>query len=108
MRTAFEVEGLFDGQRVIDNAAIVLDGGVVAWMGDRAGIPPSAGAQRTEVGVPARFAMPGMINCHAHLTLDGDASFAIEVRQSDTLATLKAFRNARATLRAGVTSLRDL
>src|SRR5205814_2332806 len=57
---------------------------------------------------PGPFVMPGMINCHCHLTLDGEASFGAEVRQSDALATLKAFRNARAALRAGVTTVRDL
>ena len=39
---------------------------------------------------------------------DSDPNFGVEVRQSDALATLKAFRNARAASRAGVTTVRDL
>ena len=109
MRTVFEVDGLFDGERVLENAAIVVDGPEVVWAGERGKIPKSPPGERTEtVRAPGRFALPGLINCHCHLTLDGDANFAAEVQQTDALATLKAFRNARAALRAGVTTVRDL
>jgi len=109
MRTVFEVDGLFDGQRVIENAAIVIDGPQIVWTVERGKIPKSAPNERSEIArAPGRFALPGFINCHCHLTLDGDANFTAEVQQSDTLATLKAFRNARAALRAGVTTVRDL
>ena len=109
MRMVFELDGLFDGERVIENAGLVIDGGEVAWVGERRGLPKSAPGERSETTRPAGgFALPGMINCHAHLTLDGDANFAAEVTQNDTQAALKAFRNARAALRAGVTTVRDL
>src|SRR4029079_15930655 len=85
------------------------DGGEVVWVGQRNAIPKTPQRERSEVTQsPGRFAMPGMINCHCHLTLDGEANFGAEVRQSDALATLKAFRNARAAFRAGVTTVRDL
>ena len=91
------------------NAALVLDGALVAWVGQRSAIPRTPEGERSEVvPAPGRFVLPGMINCHCHLTLDGEANFGVEVRQSDALATLKAFRNARAALRAGVTVVRDL
>ena len=109
MRTVFEVDGLFDGERVIENAAIVVDGPQIVWAGERSRIPKSAPNERSEIArAPGRFVVPGFINCHCHLTLDGDANFAAEVQQSDALATLKAFHNARAALRAGVTTVRDL
>jgi imidazolonepropionase-like amidohydrolase len=109
MRTVLEIDGLFDGERVIENAAIVIDGGEIAWAGPRPAIPQTPAGERSEVAAPpGKFALPGLINCHAHLTLDGEANFSPEVRQSDALATVKAFRNARAALRAGVTTVRDL
>jgi imidazolonepropionase-like amidohydrolase len=109
VRTAFEVDGLFDGVRTMTNAAILVDGGDVAWVGPRNAIPKTPPGERSEVvEPPGRFALPGMINCHCHLTLDGDPNFGVEVRQTDALATLKAFRNARSALRAGVTTVRDL
>ena len=105
MRTVFEVDGFFDGERVVENAAIVIDGGDVAWAGERKSLPRGD----AEIAkAPGRFALPGLINCHAHLTLDGELNFATEVRQSDGLAMVKAFKNARASLQAGVTTVRDL
>src|SRR5437870_7413069 len=109
MRTVFEVDGLFDGERVLENAAIVVEGPQITWAGERGKIPKSPSNERSEtIRGPGQFALPGLINCHCHLTLDGEANFDVEVRQSDALATLKAFRNARAALRAGVTTVRDL
>jgi len=109
VRTVFEVEGLFDGARTMTNAAIVVEGAEVAWVGQRSAIPKTPQGERSEVvPSPGEFVVPGMINCHCHLTLDGEPNFGAEVRQSDALATLKAFRNARAALRAGVTTVRDL
>ena len=109
MRTVFEVDGLFDGERVITNAAVVVDGGEVAWAGERGAIPGTPRGERSEVSrAPGSFVLPGLINCHCHLTLNGETNFSAEARQPDALATLKAFSNARAALRAGVTTVRDL
>ena len=63
------------------NAAIVIDGGDVVWVGPRNAIPKTPPGERSEVTAPpGPFVMPGMINCHCHLTLDGEASFGTEVR----------------------------
>src|SRR5438094_5017186 len=109
MRTVFEVDGLFDGERVLENAAIVVEGPQITWAGERGKIPKSPPNERSEtIRGPGQFALPGLINCHCHLTLDGEASFDAEVRQGHALPLRKAFRNARAALRAGVTTVRDL
>jgi imidazolonepropionase-like amidohydrolase len=105
VRTVFEVDGFFDGDHAVENAAIIIDGGAIAWAGPRRSLPKDAGEP---IKAPGGFALPGLVNCHAHLTLDGDPSFAVEVRQNDGLAMVKAFKNARASLRAGVTAVRDL
>jgi imidazolonepropionase-like amidohydrolase len=109
VRTVFEVDGLFDGERVITNAALVVDGGEIAWAGERGAIPGTPRGARSDVArAPGSFVLPGLINCHCHLTLNGEPDFKAEVRQPDAVATLKAFSNARAALRAGVTTVRDL
>src|SRR3954469_19009201 len=109
MRTVLEVDGLFDGTTTVSDAAIVIDGGEVVWVGKRSRAPKTPKGERSRtVEAPAPFAMPGMINCHVHLTLDGTADFGKEARQSEPVATLKAFANGRAALRAGVTTVRDL
>src|SRR2546427_8631720 len=109
MRTVCGVDGLFGGDRMLENAGIVVEGPQSPWAGERGKLPKPPPNERSEtIRGPGRFALPGLINCHCHLTLDGEANFDAEVRQSDALATLKAFSNARAALRAGVTTLRDL
>ncbi len=109
MRTVLEVDGLFDGTKTMSDAAIVIDEGEIAWVGKRSRAPKTPRGERSRIAkAPAPFAMPGMINCHAHLTLDGTANFDAETHQPDAIATIKAFKNARASLRAGTTTVRDL
>ncbi len=109
MRTVLEVDGLFDGTSAVTDAAIVVEDGEITWVGKRSRAPRTPKGERSRtLESAARFVVPGMINCHAHLTFDGTADFDAEARQGDALATLKAFKNARASVRAGVTTVRDL
>ena len=109
MRTVLEVDGLFDGTDTMSDAAIVIDGGEIAWVGKRSRAPKTPKGERSRtVEAATSFVVPGMVNAHAHLTVDGSANFDAEIRQSDTMATVKAFKNARAAMRAGVTTVRDL
>jgi imidazolonepropionase-like amidohydrolase len=109
MRTVIEIDGLFDGTSTMSDATIVVDDGEIAWVGKRSRAPktPKGETSRT-VKTPGSFAVPGLVNCHSHLTLDGSANFEAETRESEAAAALKAFRNARLTLRSGVTTVRDL
>lgn len=109
MRTVLEVDGLFDGTNTMSDAAVVIADGEVAWIGKRSRVPKTPKGERSRTTpAAARFAVPGMVNCHAHLTFDATADFEAEARQPEALATLKAFRNSRASARAGVTTVRDL
>jgi len=109
MRTVLEIDGLFDGAKTTSDAAIVIEDGEITWVGKRSQIPKTPkGATSRSLEAGGRFALPGFINCHAHLTFDGSADFDAEARQSEAAATLKAFRNARITARSGVTTVRDL
>lgn len=52
--------------------------------------------------------MPGLINMHAHTVLPGDgSSFEEWMEQPDEILLLQAFANARTSLYAGVTTIRD-
>jgi imidazolonepropionase-like amidohydrolase len=109
MRTVLEIDGLFDGTKATSDAALVIEYGEITWVGKRSRIPKTPkGEKARSVEAGGRFALPGFINCHAHLTFDGSADFDAEARQSEAAATLKAFRNARITARSGVTTVRDL
>ncbi len=56
-----------------------------------------------------RCVLPGMIDCHVHLCIDGSAD-PMQSLQKDSAAmiTLKAARQAHLSLLAGVTTVRDL
>jgi imidazolonepropionase-like amidohydrolase len=109
MRAILEIDGLFDGAKTVSDAAIVIEDGAITWVGKRSRVPKTPKGDRSRsVDAGGKFALPGLINCHAHLTFDGSADFDAEARQSDAAATLKAFRNARITARSGVTTVRDL
>src|SRR2546423_1535820 len=109
MRTVLEVDGLFDGTKAMSNAAIVIEDGEITWLGKSSRLPKTPkGARSRSAQAQGSFVVPGLINCHAHLTLEGSTDFEGETRQSEAAATLKAFRNARLTLRSGVTTVRDL
>jgi imidazolonepropionase-like amidohydrolase len=109
MRTVLEVDGLFDGTEALTDAALVVEDGEITWVGKRSRAPKTPKGERSRtLEAAAPFVIPGLINCHAHLTLDGGTDFTAETHQHDALAALKAFKNARAMLRAGVTTVRDL
>src|SRR5213594_2421857 len=109
MRTVIEIDGLFDGTSSMSDATIVVADGDIAWVGKRSRAPKTPKGEKSRtVQAPGSFAVPGLINRHSHLTLDGSANFEAETRESEAAAALKAFRNARLTLGSGVTTVRDL
>ena len=59
--------------------------------------------------IEGRCVLPGMIDCHVHLCIDGSAD-PMQSLQKDSAAmiTLKAARHAHLSLLAGVTTVRDL
>lgn len=60
------------------DAAIVFDGGAVAWVGDAADAP--AADQR--VDAEGRAAVPGLVDSHSHLMFAGDRGDEFEARMA--------------------------
>jgi len=91
----------------IEDAVVIIDGDLIGCVGraDATAIP--AGAEVIDVN--GKTVMPGLINCHAHLCLDGSLDPVTAWQQrSLTENVLVAAQHAEATLRAGVTTVRDL
>jgi len=89
---------------MIDRAVILIAGGKITGAG--AGLAIPSGAQI--IDLPDATCLPGLIDVHVHLTSDpmksGYQSLGISVPRS----TVTGVRNARTTLFAGFTSVRNV
>jgi imidazolonepropionase len=63
---------------LVPDAAVVVDDGVVAWVGPAAGAP---GAD-ARIDVGGRAVIPGFVDSHAHLVFAGDRAAEFDARMS--------------------------
>jgi imidazolonepropionase-like amidohydrolase len=106
--TYFSNVALFDGHRVRPRAGVLVSNGTISWVGSHARAPRDARAAE-EIDGTGRTVGPGLIDCHVHLSFDGDADFSGEaLALTEARAAVKAVRNARRHLESGVTTVRDL
>jgi len=59
-------------------AALLVDGERIAWLGDAAGAPAPDGAEVVDCG--HRLLTPGLVDCHTHLVYGGDRADEFELR----------------------------
>ena len=62
----------------IEDAAILIKDGRIAWVGPRADLPVHKAVQTDRLG--GRWVTPGLIDCHTHLVFGGDRSGEFERR----------------------------
>lgn len=65
-----------DGYGLIEDAAILIEGGRIAWVGPRAEAP--SGHDTTDC--EGRLATPGLIDCHTHIVYGGSRAHEFEQR----------------------------
>ncbi|MEQ1931752.1 MAG: amidohydrolase family protein [Parvularculaceae bacterium] len=92
--------------RVIADAALVIDGGKIVSIGARAALPAPAGARTIDLG--AKTVLPGLIDMHTHLIGDATLGGYNALQQSREAGAIFGVANARATLMAGFTTVRDV
>ena len=63
---------------IVEQAALVVDDGKVAWVGSAADAPAADGA----VDLDGRAVVPGFVDSHAHLVFAGDRAAEFEARMS--------------------------
>ena len=86
--------------------AVIVEGRRISWIGREAQLPE--GSYGLAVDAQGGTAMPGLINCHVHLTNDGSPDlFGQVARDSVTTAALRGYLNLQLTLESGITSVRD-
>src|SRR5690349_19734309 len=64
-----------DGYGLIDDAAILIEDGMIAWVGPRSGAPGGKA-----VDCRGRLVTPGLIDCHTHLVYGGNRAQEFEMR----------------------------
>jgi imidazolonepropionase-like amidohydrolase len=107
MTTAFVDGSVFVGDgRILEHGTVVVEGERIVKVAE-GNIPIPEDARK--IPLAGRILLPGFIDCHVHLCLDGSADpVTLLMGEPLPLTTLKAARFARLTVMAGVTSVRDL
>jgi imidazolonepropionase-like amidohydrolase len=91
------------GRMLRDQQIIIRDGLIID-------VVPDSGAPKSSTVVDLRQAtvLPGLIDAHEHITGDPEISDLDKVAISDARRALKGARNARLTLEAGFTTIRNV
>lgn len=62
----------------IEDGALAVEGGNIAWVGPMAALPRQAARERYDLA--GRWVTPGLIDCHTHLVYGGDRAAEFELR----------------------------
>jgi imidazolonepropionase-like amidohydrolase len=94
------------GESLADRA-VVIEGDRIAQVTGAADAPAEGSAV---VDLPGHTLLPGLIDCHAHLVGEPDdgRGYAGLLERTGAQEALSGARNARDTLRAGFTTVRDV
>jgi len=108
-RTAVRFAHLWDGERLVDDATVVIEDGRVASVLVGSGQVP---AGVTVMDLRPYTAIPGLIDLHTHITYYWDRKPGTrplgQPRRRPAVTVFLAQDNARRTLETGVTTIRDL
>jgi imidazolonepropionase-like amidohydrolase len=95
-----------DAGKGIANQVIVVRNGKIVSVGD-ASTPIPEGA--TMLDLSGMTVLPGLIDCHTHLVVDAtDTDPVSELRKTSAMRAFESIPNARVTLLAGFTTVRDV
>lgn len=105
--TAIKAGRLVDTESgtVLTNQIILIKDGKIDAVGANLSIPPNANV----LDLSGMTVLPGLIDCHTHLTdsyVDSDP--LSELRKSAAIDAFASIPNAKATLLAGFTTVRDM
>ncbi len=106
-RVAVEAARLVDVAegRVLEHPVVLIEGERITAVG--AGLSVPAGFEVIDLG--GATLLPGLIDCHTHITMEYSASTRLQrVEESDADAAIQGVAHAQRTLAAGFTTIRDV
>jgi imidazolonepropionase-like amidohydrolase len=95
--------------QMLSNQVILIKGNMIESI-----VPIGSFKQHTDsiIDLSAYYVLPGLIDCHTHVLLQGDITgddYAVQLlKESIPYRTLRASRSARIALENGFTTIRDL
>ena len=105
MTTLYRNGRIFDGERMIDGHAVLVDAERISRVAPEGEFDGFAGE---EVDCSEGTVMPGLIDCHVHLLFRGEPDPMAVLEKLDAAhAVVRALEHAADTLRGGTTSVRD-
>ncbi len=98
---------VIDGRgKVLERGYVAIENETIVRVGTR--FKGSLKGYQRVIELSGQCLLPGLIDCHVHLTSQGEADPVPQVQMdSDALAALRAGANAEKTLKSGFTTVRD-
>ena len=98
---------IFNGKddKIEGNLSILIKDGKIAEISSKPAVPAG---EIEEIDCKGMTVLPGLINVHAHLSLDAEVPFEESLEESTEMTLLKIVKNGRLTLEAGITTIREL
>ncbi len=91
----------------LSNGSVIVADGRIRWVGPTAEVPPGC-ARGGEAPHRVPWLMPGLWDCHTHMTGLSRTSLDDVMRVPAPLAAARAVRDAARALDAGITSVREV
>jgi imidazolonepropionase-like amidohydrolase len=110
MQTVISADRLFDGtgSPLVERGALLVEDGVIREVGTVDTLHRPGGPSE-QVHFADCTLLPGLMDCHVHLTFSGSPRPLGELlSESPRALLLRALHNAQVALRAGITTVKDL
>lgn len=65
---------------LVEDAALAVEDGRIAWVGPRSALPPALRSGAIEHDAQGTLVTPGLVDCHTHLVYGGDRAGEFEAR----------------------------
>lgn len=94
------------GREPVQNAVLAIREGKVSYAAPASGWSEAADGNAIALDLHGQFVLPGLIDCHVHLSGSGEADSQFSAPNGQM--ALKILKNAQRNLAAGITTVRDL